>query len=123
MGYVFNDLKPDNILVGNEPFLDSIVEPQADADENSNSNKDRHLYKISMIDFGLVSKYKRRSGEHIKEGIYGKFKGSIIFASKHLFNFQMSSRRDDLIALVYVMIYMLDQKQLSFIDRVLAADK
>ena len=116
MGYIFNDLKPDNILVGNEPFLDSIVEQQVNRNNDQDSNKDRHLYKISMIDFGLVSRYKRRSGEHIKEGIYGKFKGSIIFASKHLFNFQMSSRRDDLIALVYVMIYMLDQKMLSFID-------
>ena len=35
----------------------------------------------------------------------------------------MSSRRDDLIALVYVLIYMMDQKRLSFIDRVLKVDK
>ena len=35
----------------------------------------------------------------------------------------MSSRRDDLIALVYVLIYMLDPKKLTFIDQVLSVDK
>ena len=45
------------------------------------------MYKVSLIDFGLVSKYKRKNGDHIQDGIYGKFKGSIIFASKYIFNF------------------------------------
>ena len=62
MGFVFNDLKPDNILIGNEPFLDHIMDPLLN---NINQNRDRHLYKVSLIDFGLVSKYNRRDGDHI----------------------------------------------------------
>ena len=67
MGFIFNDLKPDNILIGNEPFLDSITDPiQSNPDHHSNnSSKDRQLYKVSLIDFGLVSKYKRKNGDHI----------------------------------------------------------
>jgi hypothetical protein len=36
------------------------------------------------------------------------FKGNVVFASKNLFNLNTPSRRDDLISLCYLMLYMMD---------------
>lgn len=40
------------------------------------------------------------------------FRGNIMFASPNQLNFRTTSRRDDLISLVYLMIYMLNQGEL-----------
>jgi hypothetical protein len=40
----------------------------------------------------------------------------MLFASKNAFDFTMMSRRDDLIGLCYVLIYLLDENQLGFIN-------
>lgn len=48
IGYIYNDLKLDNILVG-------------DKDSSLQS-----LSKITLIDFGLCSTYLDIDGEHIK---------------------------------------------------------
>ena len=46
-GYVFNDLKLDNILVGDSEFsMDSRAE-------------------IRLIDFGFAERYQNKRGEHI----------------------------------------------------------
>lgn len=47
----------------------------------------------------------------------------MIFASKNVFNFWDSSRRDDLISLVYFLIYYLDESRLSFIKEYVKASK
>ena len=49
IGYIYNDLKLDNILVGDK---DSSVES---------------LSKITLIDFGLCSSYLDQDGNHIKD--------------------------------------------------------
>jgi serine/threonine protein kinase len=110
---VFNDLKPDNILVGDQSllyFFNSIRQ-----DELQDKNQ---FSQIHLIDFGLTTGYKDDDGNHIREGISDKFKGSMLFASKNAFNFVMTSRRDDLIALSYLLIYLIDENQLGFITQV-----
>lgn len=47
MGLVYNDLKLDNILVGDKD--------------------DQNLHQIRMIDFGLATPYLDANGNHIKE--------------------------------------------------------
>lgn len=71
-----------------------------------------------MVDFGLTTCYNDEKGNHIEEGIPDKFKGSMLFASKNAFKFEMTSRRDDLIALCYLLIYLIDENQLGFIAQV-----
>lgn len=71
-----------------------------------------------MIDFGLINRYRDENGVHVKEGTIDKFRGSFLFAGLSAFKFQVSGRRDDLISLVYVIIYMLDYKRLSFISKI-----
>ena len=104
MGYVYNDLKPDNILVGNCPTLWKTKDPQ------------NHM--LRLIDFGLITPYKMANGKHIEYKTPDKFKGSMLFASKNAFDFTMMSRRDDLIALCYVLIFLIDEQKLGFIHKI-----
>lgn len=71
-----------------------------------------------MIDFGLVNKFCDEDGKHIKEGTTDKFRGSFMFAGLSAFKFYASSRKDDLVSLVYVLIFMLDYKRLTFINKI-----
>ena len=66
-GYLFNDLKPDNILVG--------------------THDDQDLHTIRLIDFGISKKYVDGIGNHIKEGHEEIFRGNQIFASVNAFQF------------------------------------
>lgn len=81
------------------------------------------LYKLYMIDFGLVARYRDNNGSHIKQGSTDIFKGSMLFASKNAFKFELCSRRDDLISLVYTLVFMLDQSRMSFINNLVDKDK
>jgi serine/threonine protein kinase len=112
-GYVFNDLKPDNILIGDIPlyFYFEMMNQKKSIDK-------KKFYQIHLVDFGLTTSYKDEDGKHIKSGLPDKFKGSMLFASKNAFNFVMTSRRDDFIALCYLMVYLIDENQLKFIQQV-----
>lgn len=92
-GYTFNDIKLDNILVGYPATM--------------RDHKD-FLDKIKIIDFGLAMKYVNEQGQHIPETKQRFFQGNLIFASKHCFNLLSHSRRDDLISLAYLMLYLVD---------------
>ena len=59
--------------------------------------------------------YKDNEGNHIKENIPSRFKGSFLFASKYAFNFTKTSRRDDLVSLVYLLLFFIDNSRLKFI--------
>jgi serine/threonine protein kinase len=87
-GYLFNDLKPNNILIGN--------------------SDGKNLHKVRLIDFGISKKYMREDGKHIEQKDEQFFKGNFIFASVNAFNFRSLSRRDDLISLTYLLVYMID---------------
>lgn len=52
IGYVYNDLKPDNICIGKFTY----------------KNEYQELHKIHLIDFGLSQKYKTEDGTHVQEG-------------------------------------------------------
>lgn len=88
VGYLYNDLKPDNILVGN--------------------HDDHKLHKIRLTDFGISKKYLDDEGNHIKSGKTQFFTGNFLFASLNAFDFKILSRRDDLISLCYLLVYMID---------------
>ena len=97
IGLVFNDLKLDNIMVG-----DSDNSPQSLAD-------------IRLIDFGLSTEYLDPQGKHIQFELTKEFKGSMAMSSKYSMSFYTLSRRDDLISLTYLLIYM-RTGQLDYLD-------
>jgi serine/threonine protein kinase len=49
-GYCHNDLKLENILVGNAPSLPLVMQ---------------QLDRLSLIDFGLCTKYRDSQGQHV----------------------------------------------------------
>ena len=81
------------------------------------------LNKIKLIDFGLVTSYRDAQGNHIADHIKDRFRGSIVFAGKHSFEFRMNSRRDDIHTLMNTLIFLLDVKRLDFIKNCLDKSK
>lgn len=63
LGFIYNDFKPDNILVGDQSIKDYISKKPSGFDFSDLVNN-----KIRLIDFGLVSPYLDNQGNHIKEG-------------------------------------------------------
>lgn len=114
-------MKPDNILVGNITLIEAKKELQKNINKpelNNNILEQMQLFKLRFIDFGLVTRFLDEKKEHIKDGVSDKFKGSMLFASKNSFKFLRTSRRDDLISLVYILIFMIDIDRLKFINEV-----
>ena len=73
LGYIHNDIKLDNILVG---------------------LKDSQL--LYLIDFGMSSEYLDNDGNHIPKKDLQYFKGNLMFASLNSCRGNTKSRRDDL---------------------------
>ena len=119
LGFVYNDLKPDNILVGDISLISKLYGKE----KSPCKPKEMNLHKLRLIDFGLVTNYLDENGNHIPDGKEDKFKGSMLFASKYAFNFVCTSRRDDLISLVYNLVFFLDMERLTFINKVQSKSK
>ena len=51
-GYIYNDLKLDNLVVGDAPEL---------------SGSSHNLHKIRLIDYGMAKKYVDASGIHMED--------------------------------------------------------
>ena len=62
---------------------------------------------IYLIDFGLMKLYKDSNGSHIPFREKGKFVGTARYASISNHQGTEQSRKDDLEAICYIMIYLL----------------
>ena len=71
---------------------------------------------IHLVDFGYATKYLDSHGKHIKEETLDRFRGNIIFASLPQLQFSATSRRDDLISLCYLLVYLINNGQLLGMD-------
>ena len=82
---IYRDIKPENFLIGiNDPNV------------------------IYIIDFGLCKKYRSsKTGKHILPKIGLKFHGNFKFSSSNAIKGKESSRRDDIISLGYMLIYLI----------------
>ena len=79
----------DNILVG---------------DKNDSLES---LSDIRLIDFGLCTSYIDEKNQHIKKTDQTTFFGNIAMGSVNAMNYKSVSRRDDLISLTYLLVYMI----------------
>jgi serine/threonine protein kinase len=68
----------------------------------------QELHKLKIIDFGLSTKWCDENGKHLARAQMNSFKGNLIFGSKNAFRGQRLSRRDDLISLAYLLVYIVD---------------
>lgn len=72
---------------------------------------------ISLVDFGYASSYlDKTTGQHRPKQMVDKFRGNLIFASLNQLNFNATSRKDDIISMSYLLIYMLNRGNLPGID-------
>ena len=85
---IYRDIKPENFLVGiNDPNV------------------------IYVIDFGLCKKYRSsKTGKHILPKADSKFCGNLKFSSSNTTRGKESSRRDDIISLGYMLIYLIKKR-------------
>ena len=115
-GFVFNDLKPDNIMIdyGQKLCYSNDVEFE------SSFNK----LNFNLIDFGLASKWiDKVHGKHVANKKQKYFKGNLYFSSVNQLAAQTSSRRDDLHSLIYLIIYLLNKNHLPLLMEALHKDK
>ena len=89
----YNDLKLENIMVNTNGNLDADPE-------------------VFLIDFGFAKRFVKKDGSsHIEESkTVDEFTGNIHFASVRQLNFLATSRRDDLVSLFYLLIFMLNNQ-------------
>ena len=81
---IYRDIKPENFLIG-------IDDPNV----------------IYAVDFGFCKKYRSsKTGKHILPKYTGKFNGTLRYASPNSIKGKEPSRRDDLISLGYMLIYL-----------------
>ena len=70
--------------------------------------------EVFLIDYGFAQKYVKKDGKtHIEESTeVDAFMGNINFSTVRQMSFKMTSRKDDLISLFYLLIYMLNNGNL-----------
>ena len=83
-GVIHRDIKPDNILYS--------------------LNTKEQIY---LIDFGLSLCYKDKNGRHISQRNSREIVGSINFISVNIHKGISPSRRDDIISIYYVLVYLI----------------
>ena len=96
-GYIHCDVKPDNIMIGDY------------------KNELKEMNQLYLIDFGISMTYLDEQGHHKPLEIDVPFKGNAIFSSKNAFARITLSRRDDIISIMYILVYLIDT-ELTWID-------
>lgn len=91
MGYLHRDIKPSNFCLqyGNRPGRDPAVK---------------------LIDLGLAKRYRTADGNHIRSVRKHTQVGTLRYSSMYSGMFVQSSRRDDIISLVYTLVNIFGNK-------------
>ena len=95
-GIVHRDIKPDN-------FMLSPVEVGNTVDTANKANSIEK--KLNIIDFGL-SRFYMKGDKHVDNADDRSIVGTIRYISKHIHEGNVYSRRDDIISIMYVTIYL-----------------
>ncbi|CDW86969.1 isoform 2 of casein kinase i isoform delta [Stylonychia lemnae] len=89
-GFVHRDLKPDNILLRSFDY----------------SSPESSL--ISLIDFSASQSYLCENGQHVQNERQSTFNGNFVFSSIYQMLGHSPSRKDDLLSIFYLLLYLKD---------------
>lgn len=104
-GYVYNNLQFENIVVAKNG-----VKPV----KNFDCFRDESLF---LLECGLATPYiDFETGKHLKQAKVNSLSGEFLFASPDRLNFRSTSRRDDLISLCYLLLYLLNDQRMPWVD-------
>ena len=72
---------------------------------------------INIIDFGFATPYLEEDGTiHVKKSKLDYFNGNMIFSNVNQLKFHTTSRRDDLISVFYMLVYLLKKCNMPGIE-------
>ena len=104
-GYVYNDLKLDNLLLDFGKNYKHLLSDTEDI---------FYSYNVNMIDMGFATRYiDKNSGQHISKKYVETYHGNLFFSSLNHLSFVCTSRRDDMISLLYLLIYLFENGHIS----------
>ena len=87
-GFVYNDLKPDNILIGYRQQL-----PKSSAIIGPNGDSIFKNIQLNLVDFGLATPWRNNeTGQHVEDKHIGCFEGNLYFCSQYQLEFKRTSR-------------------------------
>jgi serine/threonine protein kinase len=101
-GIVHRDIKPENFMIS-FPKSDKDQKDQKDQKENDKTAT------LHIIDFGL-SKFYKKGDKHVINTNDKSMVGTMRYISTHVHDGCVYSRRDDVISILYVAIYLLKGK-------------
>ena len=94
-GYLHNDIKPDNLCLGSFEDNDNVK-------------------SIRIVDLGISRKYLEQN-QHVEPDESISFMGNAIFTSKFKMHFDIPSRRDDIISVLYLVLFLVGECHYSSI--------
>lgn len=111
-GLVFNDLKPDNIVLTSPNdlnFVNSYQNLTANDKNIINFYEFSENVQFSLVDFGLCSRWmSEETGSHLQRKRIAYFVGNLYYSSVNQLQSMTSSRRDDLHSLAYLLANLLN---------------
>ena len=73
--------------------------------------------QLTVIDYGFAKPYLDKDGNHISDNSKREmFKGNILFGSINEMNFLPTSRRDDLLSISYLMLFLFNNRTMPKLD-------
>ena len=106
-GVIHRDIKPENFMISQLGLQDR--EDREDREEHEEHEEQATLKKVNIIDFGL-SRIYIKDGTHIPNKQNSSIVGTMRYISTHIHEGNVYSRRDDIISILYVIIYLLKGK-------------
>ena len=103
-GVIHRDIKPENFMISRSRIQDNHTETTEQTDPVEHVIK-----KVNIIDFGLSRIYMKED-VHIPNKADASIVGTMRYISTHIHEGNVYSRRDDIISILYVIIYLLKGK-------------